>query len=245
VEIARKDGYDARTVRKQIQHAQQEREVREGRLMALKDAIESHHRDLCEFATQLNSRVAEEAPVSDETRNDAMWLALRQHLPRLAMWKSIDKWDSMLEKIVRLGRDIKARLERDLEADARLREIAASGGSGVLPGMVKALTYQTEQWPRGKDSLRIKGDFVIKPDKGTLVAINYGPSSMGKVSRRQAKEVMDILARWEITVNTWPEYDDMKELVQEMKRIQQKLQDGLTTIAMRRIVPGQCKYCPA
>ena len=41
-QIAKSDGYDVRTVRKQLQEAQREREIREGRLTVLRKAIEGH-----------------------------------------------------------------------------------------------------------------------------------------------------------------------------------------------------------
>jgi len=245
VQIAKKDGYDARTIRKQIRQMQRERELKEGWLMVLHNAIENHHHDLCDFVKQLDSQIAGEAPISDEPRSSAMWLALRQHLPRLALWKRIDKWDNLLEKIGRLRRDIKARLERDLKADARLRAISASGNNGVLPCMIESLVFQMEQWARGATSLNIEDNFCIKSKRGDLVSIEYGAFNMGKAKKQQATKLRDILVSWEIKVNTWEEYHEMRRLLQDLKRVQQKLRDDLTTITIRRVVPGQCKYCPA
>lgn len=245
LQIAKKDGYDARTIRKRIQQAQRERELREGRLMMLCSAIESHHRDLCDFVEHLDSQIAGEAPISTEPRSSTMWLALRQHLPRSPLWKSIDKWNKLLEKIDRLRSDIKARLERNLKAETRLRAISASGGSGVLPGMVEALVFQMEQLARGETGFNIEDNFDIKSDKDDLAIIKYGSFNMGKVKKQQATKVRDILISWEAKVDTWEEYYKMERMLQDLKRVQQKLRDDITTLTLRRVVPGQCKYCPA
>ncbi len=49
-EISKADGYDVRTVRKQIEYAREERELREARAMVLRNDLERHYSDLCEFA---------------------------------------------------------------------------------------------------------------------------------------------------------------------------------------------------
>ena len=56
--IAEADGYDVRTVRKQIEKAMQEREMREARVMVLRDALEKHYKDLYTFAETLDSSIS-------------------------------------------------------------------------------------------------------------------------------------------------------------------------------------------
>lgn len=244
-QIATEDGYDARTVRKQIQEAQREREIREGRLTVLRSAIEGHQGDLANFAKQLDSLITGEAAIPAELRSEPMWLALRQHLPRSPLWRGFDKWNNLLDKIVKLRSDTKTKLEKDLKGDAVLRRISASGGSGVIPGMVEALDFQMGKWARGAQGLNIQDDFRIKPDKDNLVSIEYGAFHLGKVKKQQAIKIKGILVSWEAKVKTWGEYYNTEKMLQELKRAKEKLKDELTTIILRRVVPGQCKYCPA
>ncbi|MBW2342083.1 MAG: hypothetical protein JRF50_17365 [Deltaproteobacteria bacterium] len=244
-QIADKDGFDVRTVRKQIQEAQRDREIREGRLMVLRNAIEEHHRDLVNFAQQLDSRIAGEAMITAELRSAPMWLALRQHLPRSPLWKGFDKWDKLLQKTDGLRKNIKAKLEKKLTANSKLRDISALRSSGVIPGMVAALAFQMEQWARGKDGLSTENSFHIKLYKDDLVKIEYGPFNMWPVVKKLVPELKAIIIAWETEVKTWQEYYDMEKMIQDLIRANQKLRDELTTIILRRIVPGKCKYCPA
>ena len=57
--IAENDKVDVRTVRKHIEMAKQEREVKEARSMVLRNALELHYRDLCDCAKKLGGLPSE------------------------------------------------------------------------------------------------------------------------------------------------------------------------------------------
>jgi len=243
-QIAAKDGFDVRTVRKQIEQAQREREIKESRLMVLRNAIESHYGDLVDFAKQLDSHISGEAPITDPLRNNPLWLALRQHLPHSLLWKGFDRWDNLLEKIDTLKKDSKVRLEKEIAGDAKLRPVLASGSSGVIPGMTEALAFQMEQWARGAKGLSIDDDFRVKSVEDDLVDIEYGAFPMGKTESQYAAIIKDVLVHRESKVTSREVYDEMSRLFEELKRVQSKLRDEIATIKLRRVVPGRCKYCP-
>lgn len=243
-QIAAKDGFDVRTVRKQIEQAQREREIKESRLMVLRNAIESHYGDLVDFARQLDSHVSGEAPITDSLRNNPLWLALQQHLPHSPLWKGFDRWDNLLEKIDALKKDSKVRLEKEIAGDAKLRPVLASGSSGVIPGMTEALAFQMEQCAQGTKGLSIDDDFRVKSVEDDLVDIEYGAFHMGKTESQYAAIIKDVLVHRESEVTSRAEYDEMSRLFKEFKRVQSKLRDEIDTIKLRRVVPGRCKYCP-
>ena len=56
-QIAAADGFDVRTVRKQIQIAREEREAREARGAVLRNAVELHYKDLCGVAEDVKTQV--------------------------------------------------------------------------------------------------------------------------------------------------------------------------------------------
>ena len=87
-EIAKADGYDVRTVRKQIEVERQERERREARSTVLRQALEKHYADLCDFAQKLDLELARVGGSLLMLKNDPMWSALREHLPRSTIWKN-------------------------------------------------------------------------------------------------------------------------------------------------------------
>jgi len=97
-QIAATDGFDVRTVRKQIERARQEREVREARSIVLRNAMEHHYTDICNFAEKLKVAVAGEESISLLV-DDPLWLALKQHLPHSPLWNLLNRRDTLLERL--------------------------------------------------------------------------------------------------------------------------------------------------
>jgi len=81
-EIAKQDGYDVRTVRKQIEIERQERERREARSIVLRQALEKHYADICTFAQKLDSHITGDTGSLSTIKSEPMWIALREHMPR-------------------------------------------------------------------------------------------------------------------------------------------------------------------
>lgn len=243
-QIATKDGFDVRTVRKHVQLAQQEREIRKARLTVLRNAIERHYGDLCQFAGKLDAEITREEPISSSLKDDRMWLALWQHLPRSPLWNGIVKWNRLLEELGKLTGDVKMRLKSEIEADARLKPILGTGGGEVISAMVEVLTFQCQSRARGWTGLDVKESFEVKPDREEMADIQCGFAAMGKVPKKEVATIKEVLADFESNVTDWEQYDSMKKLFTEVQRLKLDLQDELAIISLRRIVPGKCRYCP-
>ena len=65
-QIAERDEFDVRTVRKHIELARQERDVQQARSGVLRDALENHYRDLLETARNVEKQMSGEVLVSLE-----------------------------------------------------------------------------------------------------------------------------------------------------------------------------------
>lgn len=243
-QIAAADHFDVRTVRKQISLAREEREVREARSAVLRNAVERHYRDLCNFAEDLDTEITRETTIPSTLKDSRMWPALREHLPRSPLWKKLGRWERVLEELANLENDTRQRLTQMLKADSRLAEIIAAGEDGVVPGMVAALTFQVTNWARGWQGLNIKENFEVKPLEEGLVIIQYGFAQMGRVQENHAVKIRETLVDFQSKIPTWKEYEDMKKLFTEVERLKLSLRDELAIIILRRIVPGKCKYCP-
>ena len=243
-QIAATDGFDVRTVRKQIEQARQEREVRETRLLVLRNATERHYADICQFAEKLKAHVTGEDSISI-FEDDPLWPVLRQHLPRSPLWNLLNRRGTLLERLDGTRGSLRTRLNSEVGADARLKPVLSSGGSGVVLGMVESLTFQVEQWSQERKGLDIEVDFRVKRTEDGLFSIEYGSFHFGNVNdEQQAQTVRDVLADWQLKVVSWEESDEMGRILAELQRTRLKLKDELNTITMRRIVPGRCKYCP-
>ena len=242
--IAGVDHFDVRTVRKHIELAKQEREVKEARSAVLRNALERHYADLCNFAEKLDAEIAGEGAISDTLRDDPMWLALKQHLPRSPLWNYLNRWSLLQEELGELREDIRAGLENEIGADSRLSAVKAAEDSGVVLGMIAALAFHTERRARGATGLNIEENFRTEPAGKNLVSIEYGAFPLGKVERQQVETVRDALVYWQSKVTSWEDYADINKRFQELQRIKMKVKDELAVVTLRRIVPGRCKYCP-
>ena len=243
-QIASADSFDVRTVRKQIELARQEREVREARSTVLRNAVENHYRDLCKLAEELDTEIKQDRIIPLQLKDSRMLPALREHLPRLPLWKKLGRWDSVLEEITNLEDDIKAQLREEIEPDSRLNEILATGENGVIPGLVAALNFQAERWAREREGLDIEVNFKVDPAGGGFAMISYGAFNMDKVKEEHATAIREVLIDFESKITGWELYGKMQKLLTELKSLRLSLRDELAIIILRRIVPGRCKYCP-
>jgi hypothetical protein len=244
-QIAATDGFDVRTVRKQIEKARQEREVRETRLLVLRNAMEHHYADICNFAEKLKAHIAGEDDIS-LFADDPLWLALKQHLPRSPLWNSLNRRGTLLERLVSTRNSLDTRLNTEVGADTRLKPILSSGGIDVVPGMVKSLAFQVEQWAQERKGLDTETDFRVRPTSDGKFSIEYGKFQLGNVNdEQQAQTVKDVLIDWQTKVASWEESGKMGHILAELQRVRLKLKEEFNTLTMRRIVPGRCKYCPA
>ena len=71
-EIAKADGYDVRTVRRNLELARQEREQREARSVVYSRALEDHYADLVVFAARLDSRLKQGPQMPVQERQEPM-----------------------------------------------------------------------------------------------------------------------------------------------------------------------------
>jgi len=243
-QIAAKDGYDVRTVRKQIERAKQEREAREARSLVLRNALESHYRDLCKYAERLNSMMIEESRLSLPVPDIYMESALRQHLPRSPIWKDLNKWERLQQRLTELDGDVNRRLRDEIEHDPRLVNTLAVGESQAIAGISEALAFQIKAWSQGWEGLNLESNFKFKPIENGFASVEYGFAQMGKVLKDHVKDILEIITDFQLKIITWEQLDHMRKLFTELKRVKLALQDELAVITHRRIVPGKCKYCP-
>ncbi len=241
--IAESDDFDIRTVRKHVEIARLERDVQQARSAVLRDALESHYRDLIETARNIESQVFSEAQVSLEKEQPLM-TGLRQHMPRSPLWGNLKKWNQTLKELAELEVMIRSNIQREIEADGRFNEIVSQGASGVIPAAVEVLLFQTQEWSRGREGLKIDRDIHLEPASGGRVSMRYGFSHSCEMDKIQAGITKKVLADFEQKITRWPEYTEFQKLYGKLERLKKGIGEVLTVVLLRRIVPGRCKYCP-
>lgn len=243
-QIAKSAKVDVRTVRRHIEEARQEREVKEARLTVLRNALEQHYADLVELARELDSRIGAEERVSALSKESRMWQALRQHIPRSPLWSYLNKWHELQDELDKMEEKLYKRLKEGTESDPRLKGLTPSIIEGIADGVARALVFQAKSLARGWKVLDIEKDFVAERAGEGLFDMRYGAMHIGKGTEGQLEPIREIMKDMESEVVTWEEYSDLKRLFQELERLKGDLRDELAVIILRRIVPGRCIYCP-
>lgn len=242
-DIAANDKFDARTVRRHIELAKQEREVKEARSIVLRNALEAHYSDLCNYAEKLSA--LESAEVAEESTREAyIHQALRQHLPRSPIWVYLRQRDNLKQQIDQLMQEAGMKLRKVVKSDSRLGSESDSSEIGVISGIVAALKFQIEQWAKGNPGLNVKDNLIEEKAEEGFVNLRYGFSHMGKVKKEHIRLISKVLRDLESNVKEWEVCKKLEKSFMELKRVERNLRDELAGITLRRIVPGRCRYCP-
>ena len=238
--IAEKEGYDIRTVRKQLDTAREEKERRGTRLIVLRDAMQAHYADLCKRASQLQSSLDSGALIRAD---DRMILALRQHLSKSPLWKLIEKLNQAQETILQLETNINAKLADLVGNDSGLGK-ALSGGEVDMDGIVGAMAHQLDAWSRGSSGLEVESNFKVEPVPGDRVIFRYDAWPLGSGKAQQTDAVRKAIADLEKKIAPLPEHEEMIDKQKQARELKADIQEELETITLRRVLPGRCKYCP-
>jgi len=240
--IAAKDGYDVRTVRKQLDLARQDRERRETRLVVLREAVQSHYGDLCRRATEIESALNRKGAGTVGTE-DRMCIALREHLPRAPLWKNLDRWNRLQETLHQLKGNIKTKLEGEIRSDSGLSDAFSSGKMDVK-GMVEVMAHQLDTWASGSSSLSVEENFRTESTEGGPVNFRYGAWFIGIGEAAQTDKVKNAIADFEKKISELNEYHELSETIRQLDSLRKDILEELATITLRRVVPGRCRYCP-
>ncbi len=241
LDIANSEGYDKRTVKRHVEAGQQERERLNARVTVLKDALERHYMDLCNFAQKIETEVMREEKIT--LREERLWKALRQHIPRSLLWQYLSKWDQLLEKKSDLQEEIKRKLERNIKADAKLMKLASDNDS-IEPFMQVMLKFQIVAWARSRQGLTLADNLSSEEAGKGLVNLKYGAFNVNKVSKDEVTVIEDMIRKHETKVIGWDESKILAKIFADLKRLQKAIGDEIAIVTLRRVIPGKCLYCP-
>jgi hypothetical protein len=245
--IAEKDRVDVRTVRKHIELAKQETEVKEARSMVLRSALEHHYQDLCDYARTLAVYPSGETASDQEPYSEYMRTALRQHIPRSPIWGYLNQRDSLRQATAQLAEGIENKIEELLRSDPRLNTGSIEGYSGTVDGVIEAFKFQATQWVRGYRGINIE-NLQTEPAEEGFVNLRYGAFGLGKVEQGHLPTVLkamtEILQDWESRLKELEEVKKLQKSLLDLSHVETNLNDEIAVITLRRVVPGRCHYCP-
>ena len=211
--------------------------------MVLRNALEYHYQYLCKYAEGLNSTISG-ARQSLTGIDPQMEAALRQHLPRSLIWKGLTKWAQLNGRLEELEGDTRTRLRDEVEHHPKLGEVIAAGEIQAMSAIVDVLIFQVKTLARGQRGLTVEHGFKTVPGGNGLVNTRYGFSQMAEIKEAHVALIKEVLTDFESRVNNWEQFINTRKSFSELDRVKRDLQEELSIIIHRRVVPGKCKYCP-
>ena len=247
-QIAENDGYDVRTIRRHIELTKQQREVKEARATVLRNALEHHYEDLCNFAGRLDPIKTGNITNPSQADDYLFEIALRQHLRRSPIWGYLTNRGSLQQEYTELLVEAKARVEQAVRAERKFDPLLSAGLTEVIPCIINVLSFQVEQWSLGHKGLNVRDNLRTEPTGEGLVQLCYGFSRMDIVKSEDAEGYLSILKEiiehLEKKIRKWKAFGNLRKTNDDISRLNRKLHEELSIIRLRRIVPGRCKYCP-
>jgi uncharacterized protein (UPF0335 family) len=241
--IAKQAGYDPRTIRKQIDIAQQERDRRETRQVILKDALQDHYRDLSRIVDRIDIAIANGEAISSLS-SERLYKALEQHLSRAPLWKYLEKWDKLCQEIENARIGVMKKLKTSLTNDNHMME-AFKGGQPSFDEMVEFLGKQADTVSKGGKELDIASLLKIEAEeKESMPRIRLGPYGIGIAPEDNLDKIKDSLLAIQKSVHHFSSFVSMRELNKSREELAPEIREELATILLRRVLPGRCKYCP-
>ena len=242
--IAEVDHYDVRTVRKALEFEREEKERKEARGVVLRQALEEHYADLYGFAKKIGLELAGDGTNLPTLRNDRLWSALREHLPRSTMWKNLDRWQRLQGETTLSERGLEKRIKQLVKDRSSGKFPVAPHEVGVTADIIWALSSHSRAVAEGKPGIDMSTDFRTRPGDERTTGVSLGEVLIGRIPDNQVVKVKEMLGHLLQEVTTLPEHDDTRRHLDEQRRVRRALDDELAIIMLRRIVPGRCKYCP-
>ena len=123
-----------------------------------------------------------------------------------------------------------------------LEFISSVDETGLTDGLAESVAFHLHASARGERGLK-DISYTSTPTKNG-VRINHGAFGIALVPEDRAEEVETLSRSLIREAIEWPDYDELYRFTQEFLRAQESLKEELTTVILRRVVPGKCIYCP-
>jgi hypothetical protein len=238
--LAKSVDFDVRTVKKQTEMAIEEREGHEARIGVLRQALEKHYADLLTLVDRLDSSVIQSSlPMG--IRDDRMWGALHEHLPRSPVWKLIEKMESLGDDIRDIEKKAEQRLLVEVRTENSFKLLSQSGVAEIElhdKGLLGAMIYHLRQNPPVKPNITISS---FSDDRTTLYCEGCDCALIPSGQLKKAREVTDDLMT---QVYQWTEYEELQKTLRIRTKITGEIREELAILIFKRVFPGHCKYCP-
>lgn len=240
--IAIDAGFDQRTVKRHVELAKNEREFKEERSSVLRGALEHHFSDLLSVVDIMLTHIDTGETVELSGDEEFLQDALREHIPRSAIWLLLRNWNSYVAGVTLLKAQIRDRLEKTVSSDATLAAINERKNDELFRRMRSAL--KAEERNHGHPGLDVKV-MEIEERANQLRAVNSAFTTFGELDdKKELAVVQAILAKIQSKMEAWEEFTELGDQYRKLADARTKLKEALRILKWKRIVPGRCRLCP-
>ncbi len=245
IHIAKTDDYDIRTVKKIIAEELDERTRKEAHTMVVRNAIEHHYRDLCVFVQRLDDElIGDENTIPAHLRENLMYGALKEHLPRSPIWRNLDRWDTLVGKVHQVEEEVKILARAYLEKKSSVGFMEHDQHIGLNPGIVDSVAFNMKASVKGFRFLLDKDNLKLSPVGEGLQSVQVGAYGIGVIPDEHVPSVNKTVLQLLEQAIGWDQQSEIVRWFAELDQVRQTLRDEFAVIMLRRIVSGRCKYCP-
>ena len=242
--IADDEHFSSKTVLRAVERAREDRDQRAARQEFFKDRLRGHHDDLWRFAERLRSELerGSPGPVSATLKSDALWEALRRHIPHALLWREVDAWEKLGPAVDSAAEQLKERIVAETGKATGVGPAPADDWPGLQRDLADGPFQHLKSLAYGGPGLSsVKMAEEEHPDG---VRLRHGAYRLAVVSRGGKDSFLKTYWRLLEDAASWPEYVKLKALVEQERKLRDSLKASLTGIVLRRVVPGRCPYCP-
>lgn len=240
-QIADEDDADVRTVRKHLDLARRERDMREAHTTLLRDALKDHYHDIHVVIKQIETCLSSEQSFDLDNSDDLRLKALRQHMPRSALLKNIRRFNNGISEIGEKSDAAKDKINTSAEETI---DKSAIGTQQLKEGLINIFVHQFEQWSRGYKGLNVTDSFFIESKENSIWTVRYGFSHLGKFAKKDIVTLKNMIRDFEVDMRDWEELKELRSNYNNLRSVRNRVLKETSAIRMRRIFSGKCEYCP-
>jgi hypothetical protein len=236
-------GVDHRTVKKHIEIARSERELKDERSAVLRNALERHFADLLDIVDSMLTWIDAGQTVEFSGDNEFLNDALHDHIPRSPIWPLLRRWNSGVADLTRLETRVRDKLESRLLSDIGLSAINERKGGEPFQRIRSALKYNPKERGQGQPELDVKSP-EIEARVNLSRAVNSAVSAFIELDKKESIVVKDALSKIDSEMEAWEEFTELGDQYRKLADVRTKLKEALRILKWKRIVPGRCWLCP-
>ena len=248
--IAREDNFDPRTVRKGIEWARSEQEVLSVRHTVLSTALTAHYHDLIAHAQRLDDVLGEETPknISNFLLDHPMHEALKEHLPNDRLWKNLSKWTELVAQYEKLYSELEKSIKAEFKGCgydfSRSKEEPGLLEKSLPSSIIYSISLAAQDKRNRGEGARCRQFAGESPSqkKLGLYEVRRGEYLLASLPQKEAgkfqHDYVTVLNLMDIKAQ------NLRIVVRDSRELTAVIRKELALIIWRKIVPGDCRYCP-